>query len=553
VVPPHGSEPIGRPLESDSVKRRRAQRPGPSAHRSAVQRDFDRRTDEWRSIYRGETFHDHTISRRMELALALIDRLGGSGRSLDVGCGAGQLVVEMGRRGYKAHGCDISERMVAESRALLEREGLSARVEQAEAEHLPYPSGNFDWVTALGVIEYLPSPAAGMSELRRVLAPGGRLIVTAPNPYRLAYVLDPVGILRARIARPKVGYGRHYFSPGRLRRLIEFSGLKLVELEAHGLGPLTLAGYPVTSDRRAIALGERLERNLPPQMVRLLGSNLIALAKKPDTEKTLVSVSRVSAPSTGLRLRVGQRLPAGLRRVLNTIRGIETPHLIDRPPGRRLAVLAPHPDDELLGCGGALLKHLAAGDRVSIVFVTSGERTAGLTGLPQSESVALREAEARESAKLLGVAESDLVFLRHPDGDVGNSLGAALERTLIDLGPDLVYVPYPLDAHRDHVATTRMFADALPKVPSVSHIALYEVWTALYPNCIVDITDEIDAKLEALSRYQTALGSVDYLHTSRGLAAFRSAQVLHGRGYAEAFVVLAKNRFAELMGTLSGG
>jgi LmbE family N-acetylglucosaminyl deacetylase/SAM-dependent methyltransferase len=529
----------------------RPRRSDASESRSAVQRDFDRRTDEWRSIYEGENFHDRNIRRRLELALALIDRLGGSGRSLDVGCGAGQLLVEMGRRGYEMHGCDISDRMVAESRALLEREGLTARVEQADAEQLPYPSGNFDWVTALGVIEYLPSPAAGMSELRRVLAPGGRLIVTAPNPFRLAFLADPIGVLRARVGRRRAEYRRHYFSPGRLRRLIEFSGLELVELEAHGLGPLTLAGYPLTSDRRAISLGERLERNLPPQMVRLLGSNLMALAEKPDTEKLLVSVSGDPARSTGLRLRVGQRLPAGLRRVFNTIRGIETPRLVDRPPGRRVAVVAPHPDDELLGCGGTLRKHLAAGDHVAIAFVTSGERTAGLSGLPHGERLALREAEARESAKFLGLDESDLHFLRYPDGGIDNSSGGNLERTLSDLQPDLVYAPFPLDAHRDHVAAARLLTAALPSVPSVAHIALYEVWTALYPNCIVDITAEIDTKLEALSRYEAALGSVDYLHTSRGLAAFRSAQILHGRGYAEAFVLLTKDRFLELMRNIS--
>ena len=73
----------------------------------------------------------------------------------------------------------------------------------------------------------------------------------------------------------------------------------------------------------------------------------------------------------------------------------------------------------------------------------------------------------------------------------------------------------------------------------------------MYPTCLVDISATIDAKLEGLGRYASALASVDYLHTIRGLAAYRSGQGLHGRGYAEAFCVLERTPFTELMASLA--
>ena len=269
----------GPPPRADSVSG-----PPPRAgHARAVEQDYDRRTAEWREIYAGATFHDHLIRRRLELTLDLVDGAtsGAGGASLDVGCGAGQLVVEMARRGYRAAGCDISAGMVAETRGLLAREGLPGRVEQADVERLAYPDGEFAWVTALGVIEYLASPPRGLHELVRVLARGGHLVVTAPNPMRLAYLADPIGVVRGRLAPPAHGYRRHYWTRGQLRRAVGAAGLEVLALQGHGLGPFTIAGYRLMGDTRSIALGDRLERRLPASLVNLLGSNLIALARKP--------------------------------------------------------------------------------------------------------------------------------------------------------------------------------------------------------------------------------------------------------------------------------
>src|SRR5262245_53820246 len=107
-------------------------------------------------------------------------------------------------------------------------------------------------------------------------------------------------------------------------------------------------------------------------------------------------------------------------------------------------VLAPHPDDETIGCGGALCLHAAKGDRVVVTFLTSGEL--GLKHLPREEAWKIREGEAQAAAKILGVHE--LMFLRCRDWDLGEDLSQAVERLRPILErerPDLIYLPHLLE------------------------------------------------------------------------------------------------------------
>ena len=254
----------------------------PDEHVEAVRRDYNARTDEWRSIYEGTSFHDHTIRVRLERAVELARPLVQPGqRALDVGPGAGQLLERLAALGLQVAGCDLAEGMVEETGARLRQAGIDADLRTASAEDLPWAEASFDLVTALGLIEYLPNPAAGLAEMRRVLRPGGHLIVTAPNPVRLAYLADPIATIRGRLAPPKGGYPRKYWNPAKFRTAIEAAGLDVVSVEGHGLGPLTFAGRPLSDDARAIERGERLERRLGTRASRWLGANLIAVARRP--------------------------------------------------------------------------------------------------------------------------------------------------------------------------------------------------------------------------------------------------------------------------------
>src|SRR5688572_2608047 len=125
-----------------------------------------------------------------------------------------------------------------------------------------------------------------------------------------------------------------------------------------------------------------------------------------------------------------------------------------------VVVIAPHPDDESIGCGGAICRHADAGDRVTAVFLTSGEL--GLKHLPREAAWQTREAEAKAAGKILGIAE--MRFLRQPDwmlADVIHSAAAALAEVLTGERPELIYVPHPREWHPDHKAAGEILKQSL--------------------------------------------------------------------------------------------
>jgi LmbE family N-acetylglucosaminyl deacetylase len=201
-------------------------------------------------------------------------------------------------------------------------------------------------------------------------------------------------------------------------------------------------------------------------------------------------------------------------------------------------VIAPHPDDEVIGPGGTLALHARRGDRVHAVFVTSGEL--GLKRLPRERAWSRREAEAQAAAKILGIAQ--LAFLRQPDWMVGEHLPAAataLRAHLNEVPPDLVYLPHPRDGHPDHQASLRLVRAALRGLRIARPRLLgYEVWTPMEQHDHVrDISTVMPVKLRALRAHRSQLGEFDYVGAVRGLNAFRGALAGHCR-YAEVFTQL---------------
>lgn len=134
----------------------------------------------------------------------------------------------------------------------------------------------------------------------------------------------------------------------------------------------------------------------------------------------------------------------------------DLPLVDDWPPRGRLAVVAPHPDDEVLGVGGALAAHARLGGRIEVVTVTDGEACWPDLDEPARRSLARRRrAESREAHRQLG-----LLATRHdlgvPDGEVADHvdvLVAALEPVLAAV--DVVAVVVPDDGHPDHDAVGR--------------------------------------------------------------------------------------------------
>lgn len=226
------------------------------------------------------------------------------------------------------------------------------------------------------------------------------------------------------------------------------------------------------------------------------------------------------------------------------------PALMPVPAARRVLVLAPHMDDETIGCGGAILQHVQAGARIDVVFVTDGAMGFELGARQLSshaERVELRRSEARAACDLLGVHERH--FLDLPDGrsQADASAVSALFDIVAQARPDVVYLPFLTDSHHDHQTCNALMLALLAKDPSLGSLlcACYEVWTPLYPNSIVDISVQIDSKMAALACYKSQLAMNNYLNSVRGLNAYR-AIANNSQGYAEAFYLTTLKEYAAL-------
>lgn len=234
--------------------------------------------------------------------------------------------------------------------------------------------------------------------------------------------------------------------------------------------------------------------------------------------------------------------------LLQTAKVFNRSALVWEPGAEKVVVLAPHMDDEVIGCGGALARHVACGADVSVVFLTDGSLggdTSGPGGA--AELTATRRREAASALQLIGIDR--MSFLDGRDGALESTpaLAAALRRILLEQRPQLVYLPCFLEEHPDHRAATRLLLDAAATTDLDFHCLAYEVWTPLFPNCLVRIDDVVACKQAAIEVYRSQLAEADYVHTQLGLNAYRSAALLGGTcRYAEAYLSVSLAEYGEL-------
>lgn len=225
------------------------------------------------------------------------------------------------------------------------------------------------------------------------------------------------------------------------------------------------------------------------------------------------------------------------------------PEPITRFDGDGVLVIAPHGDDEVIGCGGVIARHVQAGARVEVAFMTDGRWGDGnlfdgsLTGARrerrQIDLIALRKQEAHAAATLLGTHA--LHFLDCVDGALEPNAVAvsALARLLREIRPSLVYVPFVYDLHNDHWEANRVLAAAVAQLDPADATGVivrgYEVWSPLLANRVADISTVMPLKLKALACFASQLRDQDYTRVVEGINVYRSSGAFGGKGHAEAF------------------
>lgn len=213
----------------------------------------------------------------------------------------------------------------------------------------------------------------------------------------------------------------------------------------------------------------------------------------------------------------------------------------------RVLVFAPHNDDEVLGVGGTIAKHVLKGDDVYVCEVTIGKN---------KERANLIKNEALKAHKILGIKET--IFLDFPVVGLANLSAVELNKAILEvvqkIKPEIAYIPHKGDMHKDHkvVAESAMVALRPVDSPQIKAIYAYETlseteWNIpsvdnwFVPNVYVDITDTIDKKIDAMKCYQSQL--FEFPHP-RSLKAIKSLSEIRGSTVcvknAESFMLIRK-------------
>lgn len=141
-------------------------------------------------------------------------------------------------------------------------------------------------------------------------------------------------------------------------------------------------------------------------------------------------------------------------------------------------VIAPHPDDETLGCGVAIMRKRETGTHVTVVIVSDGA-AAEPAPMPPAELAALRKEEARRAVSRLGLRPADLRFLDVPDTKVADHVDEIADRLaqlITELAPDQLLIPTSCDGHPDHDATNVAALEAAKRAGFTGQVLEYGVW-----------------------------------------------------------------------------
>lgn len=144
---------------------------------------FNQHSDFWHDIYeRPQTFTGYSLLKQHHTVMQMVQQTQAPGNMiLDVGCGTGITVLELAEKGYRASGIDFAPNMIDRAKQDAEAKGVVCDFQVASAENLPYPAQHFDMVIALGLLGNLRDDTACLREMRRVLKPGGIVLLTMPN------------------------------------------------------------------------------------------------------------------------------------------------------------------------------------------------------------------------------------------------------------------------------------------------------------------------------------------------------------------------------------
>lgn len=246
-------------------------------------------------------------------------------------------------------------------------------------------------------------------------------------------------------------------------------------------------------------------------------------------------------------LQVTARLSGWRYAMASLIRGRLGVQIVPKPFHKedKVVILAPHPDDDVIGCAGALL-----GARHALVIYVTDGRHGTPSGKPSNKLIKVRQKEASAGLRCLG-DKIDTIFLGNSDSSLKPT--KAIAKTIANLITDFakgniyLFVPWALDDNRDHKAVAQLAHKAIRLMSddAVKEVWQYEVWSPLIPNRFIPLKGAaIRRKAKAIAAHRSQLKSRAYDKAILGLNAYRGAMA----GIdcpAEGYLALLPKEFVE--------
>lgn len=265
--------------------------------KDVVKGHFSRRSEYWDSLYddsnEKKTFTKFELKRRKEIVFNLIDKINSEkiNRVLDLGCGAGQYLVQLHSMGFECFGADISEEMLNVTREKFVSHQLDdVTLINSDCYKLPLEENYFDLIVCIGVLEYLDSEKKALLEMKRMIKPGGFVIVTFPNFYKLRNLLDPYyytirfwtylfGKKSVKSSQDKnkpdvkIDFGKSTvsrYSLSKVKKIVSGSGFELIEVRGYCYGPFSFWQKSLFSLETSIKISNFIENFMNYKIFRFL-------------------------------------------------------------------------------------------------------------------------------------------------------------------------------------------------------------------------------------------------------------------------------------------
>jgi LmbE family N-acetylglucosaminyl deacetylase/glycosyltransferase involved in cell wall biosynthesis len=200
----------------------------------------------------------------------------------------------------------------------------------------------------------------------------------------------------------------------------------------------------------------------------------------------------------------------------------------------RVLVFAPHPDDEVFSCGGAIVRHVEHGDPLKVIIATDGGYpVTGQQSIPEYKKI--RKEESRNAAKVLGYGEPE--FLGYEDRGLkfDEKLIIHLHDIISKFQPQFVYLPAHSEIHPDHRILSKAVTEAAKRYQPNINLIYTELGQIQSVNLLLDITDVHDQLNRAIDCFPSQLAVLDYKHFITALHTYRTYTLGKEVKYAEAY------------------